>query len=195
VLLAGALGACGGGGGNASTKRHTTTTSTTATSTTTTTLPATTTSTQLTTTTAAGPHPCSTPQLSASFGMVDAGLGNRYVRLRFTNTSGAPCTLSGFVGLQLVGAQPIPTNVVHSQDAPVTVVSVAPGAPASSLLHWGAIPGANEPQSGPCEPTPTQMRVSVPNQAAPLVVGWSFGPVCQQGQFFVGALQAGPGQP
>jgi hypothetical protein len=95
--------------------------------------------------------------------------------------------------LQLVGAanQVVPTNVLHSMMFPVTQFSVPPGSQASSLLHWGAVASGAEPQNGPCEPTAQQVRVGVPGQATPLVVAWTFGPVCQQGQIDVGALQVG----
>ncbi len=183
LALTVALTACGGGGSSVQSK---------ATTTTTTTLPAAST-TPTTTGGVTSATRCHTAQLSASFGAVGAGAGNRYVRVILTNHGPSSCSTIGYVGLALLGpgGQPIPTNVVRDGPGTVATVVLAPGAQASALLHWGAIPAGNEPQTGSCETPPQQVQVTPPNETLPLTVGWSFGPVCEQGRIDAGPLQAG----
>jgi hypothetical protein len=140
----------------------------------------------------AGPARCHTAQLRASFGSVGAGAGQRYVRLILTN-SGTACQSIGYVGMQLLGSggQALPTNVVRDTSRPVSTVSLAAGGQMSSLLHWGAIAAADEPQNGPCEPTPQQVEVTPPNEVQFVVAPWAAGPVCEHGRIDAGPLQAG----
>jgi Protein of unknown function (DUF4232) len=186
ALAAGtALAACGGGSSVHS--NTSTTTSTPSTS-----VPSTSTA----TTTPAGLAQCRTAQLHVSFGQLGAGAGSRYVRLILTN-SGATCRTRGYIGMQLLGAggQAVPTNVVRDQSVPAPVVTVSTGAQASALLHWGAIPGGNESQSGPCEPVPQQVEVTPPNEFQFTVAPWTFGSVCEQGRIDTQPLLAGVPSP
>jgi Protein of unknown function (DUF4232) len=179
TVLATALAACGGGSSVHSSSSTTTTPSTAAPTSTGTTAPA-------------GLARCATTQLHVSFGAVGAAAGNRYVRLILTN-SGAPCRAQGFVGMQLLGpgSQPVPTNVVRDLSVPSTPVTVATGGQTSARLHWGAIPGGSEPQSGPCEAVPQQVEVTPPNELHFDVTSWTFGSVCEQGRIDTGPLQSG----
>lgn len=178
VVVGSLLTACGGGGKSLASK-VTTTSSTTTTST--------------PTTAGSGASPCATQQLSASLGMVGAGAGNRQVQVILTNHGSAACSMIGYVGMQLLGAgsQPVPTNVVRDGPGTPGMVVVAPGRQASGSLHWGAIAGSGESQTGPCEATPQQVEVTPPNQVQPRTIGWSFGPVCEQGRIDAGPLQLG----
>lgn len=182
VVLAGSLLAACGGGTSVSSKA-TTTSSTTST----------TTGAPTTTGGGSGSAACATSQLSVSFGMVGAGAGNRQVQVILTNHGAVACSMIGYVGMRLLGPgnQAIPTNVVRDGPGTPSTVVVAPGAPASGSLHWGAIAGTGESQTGPCEATPQQVEVTPPNQVQPLTVGWSFGPVCEQGRIDAGPLQLG----
>ena len=139
---------------------------------------------------------CRTAQLHVTFGPLGAGAGNRYVRLILSN-SGASCRTRGYVGLQLLGpgGQLVPTDVVRDSAAPAAPLVVATGAEASALLHWGAIPAGNEPQSGPCEPVPQQVEVTPPNDFQFTVAPWAFGAVCERGRINAGPLQAGVPSP
>jgi hypothetical protein len=186
LVLGTVLAACGGGTSVASKKTTTTTSSNTST-----------TSTTSTTTSSNGTTRCHTAQLSASFTTIGAGAGNRNGRLILTNNGPGSCSTIGYVGMQLLGSgtQMIPTNVVRDVTVTPTTVVLAPGAQASSSLHWGAIAGGNEPQNAPCEATPVQVQITPPNETQPLTVGWSFGPVCEQGHLDVGPLQAGVPSP
>ena len=181
VVLGGVLLAACGGGSSVAVKATTTSSSTT-------------TSTSTTSTTA-GPagSACTTQQLSASFGMVGVGAGNRYVPVILTNHGAAACSTIGYVGLQLLGAgtQNIPTNVVRDGPGTSTTIVIAPGGQASGLLHWGAIAGSGESQTGPCEATPERVEVTPPNQVQPLTIPWSLGPVCEQGRIDASPLVLG----
>lgn len=182
LVLTIVLAACGGGGSVASKPTITTTTST---------------PTGSTTTGAASATGCHIPQLSASFGQVGAGAGNRYVRVILTNHGIGSCSTIGYVGVQLLGpaGQTVPTNVVRDGAGTPTTVVLAPGAQASALLHWGAIAGGSEPQNAPCEVSPQQVQITPPNETQPLTIAWSFGPVCGQGRIDAGPLQAGVPSP
>jgi len=179
VLVGAVLAACGGGA--KSVGSNATTTSSTATSS------------PSSTTAATGTAACTTQQLSASFGTVGAGAGNRYVQVVLTNHGPAACSMYGYVGMQLLDAnhQPVPTNVVRDGPGSPSTVVAPPGGKASGTLHWGAIPGPGESQTGPCEANPQQVEVTPPNQVQPLTIGWTFGPVCEQGHVDAGPLQLG----
>ena len=182
LVLSTVLAACGGGT-SVSSKPTTTTTSIPTSST--------------TTGGSNGSTRCHSGQLSASFGTVGAGAGNRYVRVILTNNGPSSCSTIGYVGMQLLssGGQAIPTSVVRDGPGTPTTVVLAPGAQASASLHWGAIAGGNEPQNAPCEATPQQVQITPPNETQPLTIGWSFGPVCEQGHLDTGPLQAGVPSP
>jgi hypothetical protein len=113
----------------------------------------------------------------------------------FTNTGAQPCTMLGYIGMQLLGASnaKIPTNVVRVPGVPVNLVTLPPGGKSSSALQWGAIPGPGEPTTGPCEPDPQQVQITPPNETHQLVVPWSGGPVCEQGTINAKPVQLGAG--
>lgn len=142
-------------------------------------------------TTSAGPAPttstaptdrCHTSELSGSLGAETAGAGQRYATLVLRNTGARTCTVHGFGGLGLAGADggALPTTQVRT-GGPATTVRLAPGATARSDLHWGAVGGPGDAPTGDCQPTPTTLRVIPPDETAPLSVAWTFGPVCEGG--------------
>jgi len=179
------LGACGGGSSVHSASSTTTTTASTS-------VPSTT----AVTTSPGGLARCRTAQLLVSFGTVGAAAGSRYVRLVLTN-QGAPCRTRGYVGLQLLGpsGQLVPTDVVRDLSVPAAAVIVGTGAQTSALLHWGAIPGGNEPQSGPCEPEPQRVEVTPPNDFHFTIAPWTLGPVCERGRIDTRPQEAGVPSP
>lgn len=192
ILVSIALAACGGDSGSGKRKkRSTTTTSSTTTSS------STTSSTTSTTTTTAPDTTCQVSQLAAQLTEGSPGAGQRYATLVFTNNGGQPCTMLGFIGMQLrgMGGATLPTNVVRNSSVPSSTVTLAPGAKAFTVLHWGAVASGNEPTNGPCQPTPNQVQITPPNNTSFLVQPWTFGEVCQQGQIDVNAMQAGTGPP
>jgi hypothetical protein len=191
VVLGGAvLAACGGDDSSSSSTTSTSTSTSTSAPSTTTTAPA------PTTTTVPGPPTCQTNALAAQISPPDAGAGQRNSVLVFTNNGTGPCTMNGYVGLQLQtqNGQAIPTNVVRGQ-GPGGLVTLAVGAQAFTTLQWGVIPSGNEPQNGPCEANPVQIAITSPNATASLVQPWSNGPVCGQGTFNTVPVQPGGGPP
>lgn len=134
---------------------------------------------------------CQAAQLQPSLGMADAGAGQRYVRLVLVDT-GAPCQMTGYVGLQLLGAggTPIPTVVSH-EPGPLVPVPLASGGAASTPLHWAGIPLSDESQTGPCEPQPAQVQITPPDQTAFVTTAWTLDPVCGHGQIDVQPLVGG----
>jgi hypothetical protein len=181
VLVAG-----GGDSDEQSTDTTTTSTSTTSTSTTTTTAPPVTTTTKPDTT-------CQTGQLSAQLTNPDAGAGQRYLTLVYTNNSAKDCTMFGFPGLQLVGSGNPPTNVVRNPLPKTLVTLPANGGHAYTVLHWGAVPGSGDSMSGDCQPDPSQVKLTSPNATSSLTQPWTYGPVCEMGTIDVNPMSSGTG--
>lgn len=188
ILVSVALAACGGSDGSGKRKKRSTTTTTTS-STTTSSTPTT------TTTTTAPDTTCKTSNLAAKLNEGSPGAGQRYATLVFTNNGGQPCTMVGFIGMQLRGSggSTLPTNVVRNADVPTMTVTLAPNESAFTMLHWGIVAGAGEPNDAPCQPTPTQVEITPPNETDFLVQPWTFGEVCQQGMIDVDTMQPGTG--
>jgi hypothetical protein len=134
---------------------------------------------------------CQAAQLEPSLRMPDAGAGQRYVMLVLVDT-GAPCQMTGYVGLQLLGAggAPIPT-VVSRQAGRLVPVSLERGGAASTPLHWAGIPLSDEAQAGPCEPQPAEVQITPPDQTAFVTAAWALDPVCGHGRIDVQPLVRG----
>jgi hypothetical protein len=190
MLGGGVLAACGGGDDSSSSSTTSTSTSTS------TSAPSTTVATAAATTTLPGPPTCQTNALAAEISPPDAGAGQRNSVLAFTNNGSGPCTMNGYVGLQLQtqNGQAIPTTVVRGQ-GPGGLVTLQAGGQAYTTLQWGVIPSGNENQNGPCEANPAQIAITSPNATASLVQPWSNGPVCGQGTFNTVPVQSGGGPP
>ncbi len=141
----------------------------------------------------AGTGRCHTSMLSANVTMGSPGAGQRYANLVLTNSSGTTCRIYGFPGLQLVSASgaAIPTRVVRNAVTP-RLVTVAPGAHVHSLLHWTVVPGAGETGSS-CEPNPSGVKTTPPDETVTLSTAWPGGSVCQHGQIFVDPFKPGSG--
>jgi hypothetical protein len=138
---------------------------------------------------------CHTRELGAALQQQRPGGGSRYAVLTLTNRSSRSCPVTGFPGLQLLdsSSRPLPTNVVRNQQQPSQTVQLAPGAAAFTTLHWGLVPGDGEPQTTQCEPTPASVEVTPPDETTHLVIGWTYGPVCQKGRIDLPALAPGTG--
>jgi uncharacterized protein DUF4232 len=130
------------------------------------------------------PPRCGADALAGELRAGDPGAGQRYATLLVRNTSGSICTLYGYGGLELVDAanEPLPTELHRTSDPEPRTVTLAPGETAAKNLHWGAVPGEDEPTTGPCEPTADHLDVIPPDGTGRFQVPWSFGPVCQQGR-------------
>ncbi|GAA3365417.1 MULTISPECIES: DUF4232 domain-containing protein [Saccharopolyspora] len=135
---------------------------------------------------------CHTSQLSGAVGHGDSGAGQRYAELTLTNTSGEACTLYGYGGMQLLGAdgQQLPTQLERTPNPGPQVVRLAPGESASSTLHWTAVPHEGESEQGPCQPEPARALVTPPDEEDPLTVRWDLGSVCGFGSIDNSAYHA-----
>ena len=163
VAFGGALlAACGGDDSSSSSSTTSSTSSSTSTS-----VPASTAATAAATTTVPGPPTCQTSALAAQISPPDAGAGQRNSVLVFTNNGTGPCTMNGYVGLQLQSqnGQAIPTTVVRGQ-GPSGLVTLQVGGQSYTTLQWGVIPSGNEDQNGPCEADPARDRDHVTERDA-----------------------------
>ncbi|MDO8184107.1 DUF4232 domain-containing protein [Conexibacter sp. JD483] len=136
---------------------------------------------------AATPARCTVPQLAGSLKAGSPGAGQRYATLRLRNKSSRACSLFGYPGGQLLaksGAD-IPTNIVRDRSRTPRTIVLRPGASAKTLLHWGAVAGTGDSQSGRCQPNPARFEVTPPNATNHLVLRWSLGPVCEKGRIVV----------
>jgi hypothetical protein len=112
---------------------------------------------------AAGPM-CGTSQLSVAQHGGDAGAGNLYFYLVFTNHSGTTCHLTGYPGVSMLdaGGKQIgrPATREHPGYSPVVL---KPGASASDTIH-------TINHQGTCLPTSAQLRVYPPGNKASVLV-------------------------
>lgn len=125
---------------------------------------------------------CTVEELEARLEPGDPGAGQRSASIVLTSTAGGPCLVQGYGGGRLVAADgtALPTDLQRTGDGGQPVV-LDPGQSVSSLLHWGAVPGEGDAQSGDCQPTPATLEVTPPDETRQLEVEWTFGPVCRQG--------------
>lgn len=133
---------------------------------------------------------CHTADVSAKVGAVDAGAGQRNATLTLTNRSGHTCRTAGYVGLQLATAAggKIPTSTKRTGGSAPTV-TLRPGAKAVATLAWTVVATGSEPTNGPCERSATDLLVIPPDETTQTTTAWTQGPVCNRGQFTIGALR------
>ena len=114
---------------------------------------------------AAGSTACATSALQVKLGPSNGYAGGVYQTIDFTNTSGSPCTLTGYPGVSLVSGpshQQIGLAAKRSTSTPATTVTLAPGATANAQLQ--IVDALNFP-SPTCSPTKaTDLKVFPPNQ-------------------------------
>ncbi|QFZ16545.1 DUF4232 domain-containing protein [Saccharothrix syringae] len=135
---------------------------------------------------------CTAAVLAAEVQPGDSGAGNRYAKLVVTNNGPAPCTLSGYSGLQLLDAsgQPVPTDLQRTPDPGPAPVVVPPKARAAANLHWTVVPTDAEPVDGPCQPEAARARAIPPDDTQPMSLEWGLGPVCGGGRIEISAFYA-----
>ncbi len=143
---------------------------------------------------AAAPGPCRTGQLRGDIEQFEppgqAG-SEQDAWLSLFNT-GPRCTLSGFVGLQLLTAdgQPRETRVTRSPDKPARVV-LATGDTAWTLLVWSFMPHPDEADTEPlCGPKADAVQVTPPNQSDGLRIVENIRVICNHGEIFLRPLTA-----
>jgi hypothetical protein len=141
------------------------------------------TSSTATPTTAGGVHRCHTSELTGHLVTGGAAAGQRYATLVLTDTGGQSCTVHGYGGLGLVDAagHALPTHQIRDASPAPTTALLTPGRTVSSQLHWGAVPGPGDAQTGDCQPTAAALRVIPPDETDYLTVRWNLGPVCERG--------------
>jgi hypothetical protein len=136
-------------------------------------------------------------QLAAELTPPDAGAGQRYSKLIFTNNGSAECSMIGYPGFQLFGAgnAALPTHVLRNTQRASLLVTLAPGGGhAYSVIHWGVIASApGDSETDPCQPDPAQIQITPPNETHSLFQPWSFGPVCGEGTLGVDPMMPGVG--
>jgi hypothetical protein len=118
--------------------------------------------------------------------------GNRAGWLTLTNTSSASCDVYGYpaaLALKAADGTPIPTIVdpYSAYDGLDRLITLVPGASAHVLLQWSAVPAADEPQQGACEPQPATIAVTPPDGTSPIDTTWPAGPVCDHGTIHTAA--------
>jgi Protein of unknown function (DUF4232) len=130
---------------------------------------------------------CTVPMLLGKLRRPSAGAGQRYARLLLTNATRHTCSLGGYIGAQLLDARnhPLPTRVVRDRSRSAHTFTLAPGQSATTVLHWGAVAGSGDRQTGTCQPTPARIEVTPPNATRHLVLPWRGGPVCERGRIVV----------
>jgi hypothetical protein len=99
-----------------------------------------------------------------------------------TNTSGAPCSLSGYPGMQLYDSSgtAIPTMVVRggvhfapaAANAPAAKVTLAPNQAAQFVLHYSDVPSGNETSC----PNSATARITPPNDMTSASVALAIAP-------------------
>ncbi|WP_157855867.1 DUF4232 domain-containing protein [Streptomyces aureocirculatus] len=108
---------------------------------------------------------CTTDHLALSLGRIDAGAGNRYAPLVFTNTGTTTCALRGYPGVSLLDASG--DRVGHPakrSGSMLPAVKLAPGKHAYAALHTIA-PGLTDK---PCWPRAQRVNVYPPGSKAAL---------------------------
>ncbi|WNV82110.1 DUF4232 domain-containing protein [Umezawaea sp. Da 62-37] len=133
---------------------------------------------------------CTAATLSGKVDQGDAGAGNRYAKLVFTNTGNQPCTLNGYSGFQLVAGSggEVATRTDRTTDPGPSLVTLAPGASAMANMHWSVVAQDDESVEGPCEPEAASASAIPPDETAPVQFPWTFGPVCGAGTIEMSAF-------
>jgi len=148
-----------------------------------------------TSTSPAGAAACATSALHVTQGTPQGYAGGIYQPIIFTNASGASCTLYGYPGVSLVSAPPytqIGLAAKRSSTTPVKLITLAPGAAATSVVH---IVDAGNFSPSTCSPVKAAyLRVYPPNQTVPVYLANTSQTCSKPVQTLsVSAVQAGSG--
>jgi Protein of unknown function (DUF4232) len=141
------------------------------------------------------PPACATSALQVKQGLAQGYAGGVYEVIDFTNTSSASCTLYGYPGVSLVSGPPyrqIGLAAERDTTNPVTLVTLAPGATANSLLQ--IVDALNFPPAT-CSPAKaTYLQIYPPNQTAPVYLQNDSEACAKPVQImFISAVQSGSG--
>jgi hypothetical protein len=85
-----------------------------------------------------GTAKCATADLRLSISRQSAAAGNEYSSLVFTNAGAHACSLVGYPGVSVIGADgsQIGSAADHAPGGQPATITLAPGAPASALLDY-----------------------------------------------------------
>ncbi|MFC7383873.1 DUF4232 domain-containing protein [Sphaerisporangium rhizosphaerae] len=121
---------------------------------------------------------CRTTQLKASVGRVDAGAGQRYAPLVFTNTSAKTCWVYGFVGLVMIDGRgdALRTRTRRESVTPHRV-TLRPGGQGRARLHWTVMKVGAEKA---CQPA-ARLMIIPPDEVAHLEIPFKAN-VCDDGR-------------
>lgn len=111
---------------------------------------------------------------------------SQIARVRLTNT-GSRCTMSGYIGIQLLDAngRPRETKLVRTGDAQERL-TLDRGQSAWTLIDWMTTPGPDEDDSTPlCRPRPTAALVTPPGVTGAIHIDEDFRTVCRHGEIYL----------
>jgi hypothetical protein len=135
---------------------------------------------------------CRTQQLAVRFAGSQGAAGTIFLTFRLANTGSTECSLSGFVGLQMLDAadHPIPTRAVRNggiffNQPPASSFTLrasgaGPAAAATFQVAYSTVPRAGETDC----PQAYELVVTPPDEFDHLVIpvqGWSLAP-CNHGE-------------
>lgn len=127
---------------------------------------------------------CAAGDLDLSVGTPDAGAGQLYLPLGFTNIGDRACTLLGHPGVSVLDADRQRIGRPADREGPAPEpVTLAPGRSATATLH-----STNGPIGGPCLPEGTFLQVYPPAAKDSVLVNASFR-ICSD-RFTVGPVTA-----
>jgi hypothetical protein len=132
---------------------------------------------------------CTSTRLGGSFTVIpgSAGAGQTSYALTLTNTSDAPCYLSGLPDVQLLDAQggKLPTSVSAAQPGQATAAKIELQRTSSAKSEARFSPDVPGPGEGgankPCEPVAHQLQVTMTDGGTVLVPVNPPTPVCEHG--------------
>ncbi|OLL73256.1 putative lipoprotein [Pseudonocardia sp. Ae168_Ps1] len=115
---------------------------------------------------------CTGADLGASVGRTTGEAGQRHTTIVWTNTSGEPCTMTGFGGVDLRGPDDPkhgPSYSLPRAEKQASTVRLAPGGAAHTVITW--LPG---------DWKPAQLVVTPPDERASKTLPWPGGGVSRQ---------------
>lgn len=123
------------------------------------------------------PSACRSSELKASVGANHPGAGQENFAVVLTNTSGGTCTVYGFPGLSFLdnGGTPVTADPERTGGAKMKI-TLSPGKSA-----WAPLSFSNPEMTGAKQVTPATVRITPPDQEAPLPIAWEGGPLSAEG--------------
>jgi hypothetical protein len=123
---------------------------------------------------------CQAVQLEVGYLNSSSGTGHTVGEFEFRSTSGAPCYLYGYVGIQMLDGDgtALETHVVRDPVASVTSVTLAPGSPALGkagtghahfVLEWVSNCDITATHYNP--ETPATVEITPPDETSSIKIG------------------------